>query len=68
MQVVNSLPRAWVKSEGTHVFLGRLEDFLVKLAEKLDPAANTPALRDLCSLLKSIGANIQAEKISNKYL
>ncbi|KAK4319562.1 hypothetical protein Pmani_009505 [Petrolisthes manimaculis] len=66
--VINSLPRAWVKSEGTHVFLGRLEDFLVKLAEKLDPAANTPALRDLCNLLKSIGANTQAEKISNKYL
>lgn len=66
--MINALPRAWVKSEGTHAFLGRLEDFLVKLAEKLDPSANSPALKEVCSLLKSIGAQNQAEKIAHKYL
>lgn len=68
LQVVNALPRAWVKSEGTHAFLGRLEDFLVKLSEKLDPAAHSPALKEVCDLLKSIGAQNQAEKIAYKYL
>ncbi|XP_053632244.1 PAX3- and PAX7-binding protein 1 [Cherax quadricarinatus] len=66
--VINALPRAWVKSEETHAFLGRLEDFLVKLAEKLDPAAHSPALKEVCDLLKSIGAQSQADKIAYKYL
>ncbi|KAG7172441.1 PAX3- and PAX7-binding protein 1-like [Homarus americanus] len=66
--VINALPRAWVKSEGTHVFLGRLEDFLIKLAEKLDPAAHSPALKEVCDLLKSIGAQTQSDKIAYKYL
>lgn len=67
-QVINALPRSWVKSEGTHVFLGRLEDFLIKLSEKLDPTTHTPALKEVCDLLKSIGATAQAEKIAYKYL
>ncbi|XP_050736972.1 PAX3- and PAX7-binding protein 1-like isoform X1 [Eriocheir sinensis] len=66
--VINALPRSWVKSEGTHVFLGRLEDFLIKLSEKLDPTTHTPALKEVCDLLKSIGATAQAEKIAYKYL
>lgn len=66
--VINALPRAWVKSEGTHAFLGRLEDFLIKLSEKLDPANHTAALKEVCDLLRSIGAIKQAEKISYKYL
>ncbi|KAK8404735.1 hypothetical protein O3P69_007763 [Scylla paramamosain] len=66
--VINALPRSWVKSEGTHVFLGRLEDFLIKLSEKLDPTTHSPALKEVCDLLKSIGATTQAEKIAYKYL
>ncbi|XP_066990634.1 PAX3- and PAX7-binding protein 1 [Macrobrachium rosenbergii] len=66
--VINALPRAWVKSEGTHVFLGRLEDFLLKLSEKLDPTNHSAALKEVCDLLKSIGAVKQAEKIVYKYL
>ncbi|XP_069986549.1 PAX3- and PAX7-binding protein 1 [Penaeus vannamei] len=64
--VINALPRAWVKSEGTHAFLGRLEDFLVKLAEKLQ-TAHSPAVKEVCDLLKSIGAQSQAEKLAYKY-
>ncbi|KAK7076980.1 hypothetical protein SK128_001986 [Halocaridina rubra] len=66
--VINALPRAWVKSEGTHAFLGRLEDFLIKLSEKLDPTNSTTSLKEVCDLLKSIGSVKQAEKISYKYL
>lgn len=55
-----------MKSEGTHAFLGRLEDFLVKLAEKLQ-TAHSPAVKEVCDLLKSIGAQSQAEKLAYKY-
>ncbi|CAL4069776.1 unnamed protein product, partial [Meganyctiphanes norvegica] len=71
--VINALPRAWVKTglsscDGTHAFLGRLEDFLVKLAGKLDPSKNIKDMKEIVDLLKSIGASKQAETISYKYL
>ncbi|MCL4129672.1 UNVERIFIED_CONTAM: hypothetical protein GTU68_035862 [Idotea baltica] len=67
--VINVLPREWSKNEGgTHAFLGRLEAFLVALAVKLDPTANVVELKEICELLKAIGARAQSEIVASKYL
>lgn len=68
-QVINVLPREWSKNEGgTHAFLGRLEGFLITLAGKLDPTTNISELKEICELLKAIGARSQSDILTNKYL
>ncbi|XP_076057604.1 intron Large complex component GCFC2 [Oratosquilla oratoria] len=66
--VINALPRAWVKNETTHAFLGRLEGFLVALAERLEPSSHAANMKEIHDLLKAIGAFNQCEVIANKYL
>ena len=62
------MPKEWSKQGETHEFLGRLESFLVTLAEKVETTKYSTEVKEICDLLKAIGARPQAQKITAKYL
>ena len=62
--MVNVLPRAWLRSEGSTAFLGRLQDFLVRLAGKLNTTSHAAQTKDVCELLRTLGAQELAAQVA----